>query len=110
MVVTDKNGQHVNDLNENDFEFLVDGKPQSISYFKLIKVPTVKREAPANPKADPKNEPVKPPSERRFAITGYARHCNRPKRRPPTASSYHRNNKSNNDQLLGTGRCCPKRG
>jgi len=62
VVVTDKKEQHINDLNENDFELLVDGKPQSLSHFALIRVPPAKREAPAGPKADPKNEPVKPPS------------------------------------------------
>ena len=63
-VVTDKNGKHIDDLDENDFELLVDGKPQSITHFKFIKVPIAKRELPANPtpKSSPKNEPARPTS------------------------------------------------
>jgi len=61
VVVTDKQGAHVDDLTGADFELLVDGKPQSLSHFALIRLPAVKREAPANPKAGPKSEPVRPP-------------------------------------------------
>ncbi len=61
VVVTDKQGAHVDDLTGADFELLMDGKPQSLSHFALIRLPAVKREAPANPKAGPKNEPVRPP-------------------------------------------------
>ena len=45
MVVTDKKGEHVDDLKEGDFEMLVDGKRQSLSYFTLVKQPVEKREA-----------------------------------------------------------------
>ncbi len=37
-IVTDKKGNHVEDLTENDFELRVDGKLQPISYLKLVKL------------------------------------------------------------------------
>src|SRR5215467_6557358 len=57
--VTDKKGEHVDDLTEDDFELAVDGKKENITYFRLVKLPEPKR--PAAPAADaPK--PVAPPS------------------------------------------------
>jgi VWFA-related protein len=52
-VVTDKKGEHVDDLNEEDFELTVDGKRQTLTFFKLVKLSeTPKPEAAgAAPKA-----------------------------------------------------------
>src|SRR5215510_293087 len=41
--VTDKKGEHVEDLAEDDFELTVDGKKQNITYFRLVKLPEPKR-------------------------------------------------------------------
>ena len=38
-VVTDKRGEHVDDLTEDDFELTVDGKRQTLTFFKLVKLP-----------------------------------------------------------------------
>jgi VWFA-related protein len=56
--VTDKKGEHVVDLTEDDFELTVDGKKQAITYFRLVKLPEPKRPEPgaANPA-----KPVTPP-------------------------------------------------
>jgi VWFA-related protein len=56
--VTDKKGEHVEDLNEDEFELTVDGKKQNITYFRLVKLPEPKRPA-ANTANAPK--PVAPP-------------------------------------------------
>ncbi|HKX26798.1 MAG TPA: VWA domain-containing protein [Blastocatellia bacterium] len=48
-VVTDKKGDHRDDLTEDDFELVVDGKRQSLTYFKMIKLPEPK--PPAAPPA-----------------------------------------------------------
>src|SRR5437870_1787838 len=45
-VVTDKKGEHVDDLSENDFELYVDGKKQKLSYFHLTRLPEAKRGEP----------------------------------------------------------------
>ncbi|MDX2030542.1 MAG: VWA domain-containing protein [Blastocatellia bacterium] len=37
-IVTDKKGAHVEDLSEGDFELTIDGKPQPLSYLKLIRL------------------------------------------------------------------------
>src|SRR5215831_18833246 len=57
--VTDKKGDHVEDLTEDNFELSVDGKKQAITYFRLVKLPEPKR-----PAADAANapKPVAPPS------------------------------------------------
>src|SRR5215475_13170948 len=52
-VVIDKNGKHVEDLNEGDFELLVDGKKQHLTHFSHISLPVVKREPAAKKKTDP---------------------------------------------------------
>jgi VWFA-related protein len=39
-VVTDKKGVHVDSLESSDFELFVDGKPQSLSHFALVRVPS----------------------------------------------------------------------
>jgi VWFA-related protein len=62
--VTDKKGEHVDDLTESDFELTVDGKKQTISYFRLIKLPEPKRPDPAaanapKPVAIPPSAPMK---------------------------------------------------
>lgn len=56
-VVTDRKGNHVDDLKEEEFELLVDGKKQPLTYFSLTKL---KRETP--PPTPPKeaNAPKTP--------------------------------------------------
>jgi VWFA-related protein len=56
--VTDKKGEHVEDLTDSDFELTVDGKKENITYFGLIKLPEPKRPA-ANAANAPK--PIAPP-------------------------------------------------
>ena len=51
-VVTDKNGKHIEDLTEADFELLVDGKKQHLTHFSHVSLPVVKREPAANRKSD----------------------------------------------------------
>src|SRR5262249_13862681 len=41
--VTDKKGEHVDDLTEDDFELTVDGKKQAVTYFRLVKLPEPRR-------------------------------------------------------------------
>ncbi|MGH9768239.1 MAG: VWA domain-containing protein, partial [Blastocatellia bacterium] len=53
--VTDKKGEHVEDLTEDDFELTVDGKKQIITYFKLIKLPEPKRPESASANAPKTN-------------------------------------------------------
>src|SRR5438045_3528141 len=43
-IVTDKKGQHIEDLSEDEFELSVDGKPQPLTFFKLIKLVAPKAE------------------------------------------------------------------
>lgn len=58
-VVTGKNGAHVDDLTEDDFELFVDGKKQPLSYFKLVK--TVANPTPVEePKKNDKNNTLPP--------------------------------------------------
>jgi VWFA-related protein len=47
VTVTDKKGEHVEDLTQGDFELTVDGKKQNISYFRLVKLPETGRTEPA---------------------------------------------------------------
>lgn len=42
-VVTNRNGAHVEDLTEDDFVLMVDGKKQSLNHFKLIKLAAPKK-------------------------------------------------------------------
>src|SRR5262245_1987217 len=56
--VTDKKGEHVQDLTEDDFELMVDGKKQNITYFKLVKLPEPKSPEPV---AANSPRPVAPP-------------------------------------------------
>src|SRR5262245_41709788 len=58
--VTDKKGEHVEDLTENDFELTVDGKKQNITYFRLVKLPEPRRAEGAATNAPKPNTP--PPS------------------------------------------------
>src|SRR5262245_50692545 len=51
-VVTDKKDKHVEDLTEEDFELLVDGKKQQLTHFSHISLPMVKREPAPKKKAD----------------------------------------------------------
>ncbi len=60
VVVTDKNGKHVEDLTEDDFELLVDGKKQQLTHFAHVNLPPVKREPVAN-KAKKKDDLVVAP-------------------------------------------------
>src|SRR5262245_19847458 len=41
--VTDKKGEHVDDLTEDNFELTVDGKKQAVTYFRLVKLPEPRR-------------------------------------------------------------------
>ena len=56
--VTDKKGEHVEDLTEDNFELAVDGKKQAITYFRLVKLPEPKRPEPGAANAP---KPVAPP-------------------------------------------------
>lgn len=49
-VVTDRKGVHVEDLTDADFELLVDGKKQSLSYFKMMKLAAAKKPEAETPK------------------------------------------------------------
>src|SRR5215475_2900745 len=51
-VVTDKNGKHIEDLTEGDFELLVDGKKQQLTHFSHVSLPPVKHELAAKKKDD----------------------------------------------------------
>ncbi|MBO0722629.1 MAG: VWA domain-containing protein, partial [Blastocatellia bacterium] len=48
-VVTDRKGEHVDDLKADDFELTVDGKHEALTYFNLVKLPE-----PKPPEAKPK--------------------------------------------------------
>ncbi len=62
-VVTDKKGRHVEDLTQEDFELLVDGKKQPLTYFKHINLPNlVKRELAPKKKNDAKPAPESMPT------------------------------------------------
>lgn len=54
-IVTDKKGQHIEDLSEDDFELTVDGKPQPLTFFKLIRLvaPKTAKAVPAKGKTPP---------------------------------------------------------
>src|SRR5262245_47653555 len=58
--VTDKKGEHVEDLTEDDFELMVDSKKQNITYFRLVKLPEPRRAEGAATNAPKPNTP--PPS------------------------------------------------
>ena len=61
-VVTDKKGNHIEDLTADDFEMFVDGKKQDLTHFRHVSLPTVKRELPPVKKSDtpaPPNMPTK---------------------------------------------------
>jgi VWFA-related protein len=58
--VTDKKGEHVEDLAEDDFELTVDGKKQNITYFRLVKLPEPKR--PERTEANAPKPSTPPPS------------------------------------------------
>jgi VWFA-related protein len=60
--VTDKKGEHVDDLTEDDFELAVDGKKQNITYFRLIKLPEPKGPAAAPAAKAPTPVTTPPPS------------------------------------------------
>lgn len=51
-VVTDKKGNHIEDLTTDDFELFVDGKKQDLTHFKHVSLPPVKRELPPVKKSD----------------------------------------------------------
>jgi VWFA-related protein len=72
--VTDKKGEHVVDLTEDDFELTVDGKKQPITYFRLVKLPEPKSaegtatNAP-KPVTPPPSMPTKPVAPEKVART-----------------------------------------
>lgn len=49
-IVTDKKGQHIEDLTEEDFDLTVDGKPQQLTHFKLVRLVEPKRAEPSGSK------------------------------------------------------------
>lgn len=49
-IVTDKKGQHIENLSPEEFELTVDGKPQPLTYFKLFRLVEPKSEPPAKSK------------------------------------------------------------
>lgn len=57
-IVTGKKGEHVENLNEEDFELTVDGKPQPLTYLKLVKLVD---DPPAAPPAKEKGKEQTPP-------------------------------------------------
>ena len=59
-VVTDKKGVHVDNLAASDFELQVDGKPQSLSHFALIRLPVSRRTGSAEPKRAATNDTTPP--------------------------------------------------
>jgi VWFA-related protein len=62
-VVTDKNGKHVADLRPEDFEILVNGKPQRITNFSLVTTESQKTRQPATSNQSAiKNAPLPLPS------------------------------------------------
>jgi VWFA-related protein len=72
--VTDKKGEHVQDLTEDDFELMVDGKKQTITYFRLVKLPAPKRPEPSaanapKPTTPPPSMPMKTIAPERVART-----------------------------------------
>ncbi|NOT62747.1 MAG: VWA domain-containing protein, partial [Acidobacteria bacterium] len=61
-VVTDKKGEHVTDLNENEIELFVDGKKQPLTFFKLVKVPVRERSPEPNKRDQTATIAVAPPN------------------------------------------------
>ncbi|MGH9833331.1 MAG: VWA domain-containing protein [Blastocatellia bacterium] len=57
--VTDKKGEHVEDLTDDDFTLTVDGKKQAITYFTLVKLAEPKRAGVAAANV-PKSTPAPP--------------------------------------------------
>lgn len=62
-VVTDKKGNHIEDLSVGDFELFVDGKKQDLTHFKRISLPPVKRELPPVKKSDAPPAPANMPTK-----------------------------------------------
>ncbi|MBO0858424.1 MAG: VWA domain-containing protein [Chloracidobacterium sp.] len=58
--VTDKKGEHVDDLTEDDFELTLDGKKENITYFRLVRLPEPAR--PASPAKAPRSVAPPPPT------------------------------------------------
>ncbi|MCI0662216.1 MAG: VWA domain-containing protein [Acidobacteria bacterium] len=52
VVVTDRKGKHVEDLNAADFELLVDGQRQPLTHFSHINLPVIKRSPSTKKKSD----------------------------------------------------------
>jgi VWFA-related protein len=53
-IVTDRDGRFVADLEKEDFSILEDGKPQAISTFTMVEIPTAPREtAGTRPRVEP---------------------------------------------------------
>lgn len=62
-VVTDKKGNHVEDLTADDFEMFVDGKKQDLTHFRHVSLPPVKRELPPVKKSDAPPAPANMPTK-----------------------------------------------
>ncbi|MFN0109813.1 MAG: VWA domain-containing protein, partial [Blastocatellia bacterium] len=58
-VVTDRKGVHVDDLTDSDFELLVDGKKQPLSFFKMMRLAEAKKPEAEAPKG---SKPTLPPA------------------------------------------------
>src|SRR5262245_46634422 len=52
VVVTDREGKHVEDLSASDFELQVDGQRQSLTHFSHVNLPVVKRAPSVKKKSD----------------------------------------------------------
>lgn len=63
-VVTDKKGNHIEDLTTDDFELFVDGKKQDLTHFKHVSLSPVKRELPPVKKSDAPPASPNMPSKR----------------------------------------------
>src|SRR5262245_8669183 len=62
VVVTDKKDKHIEDLTEDDFELLVDGKKQLLTHFSHINLPSGRREVLAEKKAGVRFAPASMPT------------------------------------------------
>lgn len=62
-VVTDKKGNHIENLTADDFEMFVDGKKQDLTHFRHVSLPPVKRELPPVKKSDAPPAPANMPTK-----------------------------------------------
>lgn len=71
-VVTDSQGRQVTTLQPDDFEIVVDGKPQKITHFSYVNVapeaPPVAKKPPSTPELPGANPPLRPQDVRRTIV------------------------------------------